>query len=213
MRLTLKTRKGKRGEPSQKQQRSNRGGRDRNLSEPPMLAIKYPKFYSGESSIKNKPNVTHNNIITANNVIINYSGRGSAAPNDDSQNQPSQSAMPAGVKRSNTGGELTLDSANDPGTAQIGTPSNNAFPNPFPANTTITNESQSAIESTGNNDEEVMFIGRKVQNNKKNNPYFQPRHSSMLEHQMNNNYQTIKVKQRTSVQQPSFNVKNMNLAS
>ena len=80
--------------------------------------------------------------------------------------------MPAGVKRSNTGGELTLDSANDPGTAQIGTPSNNAFPHPFPATTTITNESQSAIESTGNNDEEVMFIGRKVQNKKKNNPYF-----------------------------------------
>lgn len=78
--------------------------------------------------------------------------------------------MPAGVKRSNTGGQLTLDSNNDPGTANIGTPSNNAFPLAFPA--TMTNESQSAIESTGNNDEEVMFIGRKVQNKKKNHPYF-----------------------------------------
>ena len=48
-----------------------------------MMAVKAPKFYSGESSIKNKPNVTHNNIITANNVIINYSGRGAAVPNDN----------------------------------------------------------------------------------------------------------------------------------
>ena len=68
--------------------------------------------------------------------------------------------MPAGVKRSNTGDKLTLDSANDPGTANIGTPSNVAFPNPFPA--TMTNESQSIMEDNGNNDEEVMFIGRKV---------------------------------------------------
>ena len=53
-----------------------------------MLAIKYPKFYSGENSVKSKPNVTHNNIITANNVIINYSGTGSAAPDEDNKNQP-----------------------------------------------------------------------------------------------------------------------------
>lgn len=33
-----------------------------------------PKFRSGEQSLNNKQNVTHNNIITANNVIINYSG-------------------------------------------------------------------------------------------------------------------------------------------
>ena len=51
-----------------------------------MLAVKYPKFHSGESSVNSKPNVTHNNIITANNVIINYSGRGSEATNDDLKN-------------------------------------------------------------------------------------------------------------------------------
>ena len=77
--------------------------------------------------------------------------------------------MPVGVKRSNTGDELTLDSMNDPGTANIGTPSNN-LPQSYPV--TITHDSQSAIESTCNNDEEVMFIGRKVQNKKKNHPYF-----------------------------------------
>ena len=116
--------------------------------------------------------------------------------------------MPAGVKRSNTGGNLSLGPDNDPGTANIGTPSNHAYPHPFPA--TITNESQSAIESTNNNDEEVMFIGRKVQNRRKNQPYFQPRHSSMLDQHMNT-YQTIKVKQRQSLQQPSFNVKNLGM--
>ena len=82
MRLTLKTRKGKR-DPQNQQQRSNRGGRDHNHSEPPMLAVKYPKFRSGERSLHSKPNVTHNNIITANNVIINYSGRGAPVNNND----------------------------------------------------------------------------------------------------------------------------------
>ena len=36
--------------------------------------MKEPKFKSGERSLAKKQNVTHNNIITANNVIINYSG-------------------------------------------------------------------------------------------------------------------------------------------
>ena len=32
------------------------------------------KFRSGEHSLNKNTNVTHNNIITANNVIINYGG-------------------------------------------------------------------------------------------------------------------------------------------
>ena len=51
-----------------------------------MLAVKYPKFRSGERSLHSKPNVTHNNIITANNVIINYSGKGPQV-NDDEKSQ------------------------------------------------------------------------------------------------------------------------------
>ena len=53
--------------PSKKQKNSRsreaRGGGSRDK-----------KFRSGEQSLNKNTNVTHNNIITANNVIINYGG-------------------------------------------------------------------------------------------------------------------------------------------
>ena len=47
------------------------------------------QFRSGERSLGKNQNVTHNNIITANNVIINYSGEnGKASKQDETSSLP-----------------------------------------------------------------------------------------------------------------------------
>lgn len=53
------------------------------------------KLRSGERSLSKNQNVTHNNIITANNVIINYSGDKPDGTNEDKQGTVSQ--MPQSV--------------------------------------------------------------------------------------------------------------------
>ena len=65
---------------------------------------------------KNENNVTHNNIITANNVIINYTG-GEKSPGQSTKN----SALPYGVHHI---GQLTESGTNDPPTSDTGAVNN-----------------------------------------------------------------------------------------
>ena len=109
-----------------------------------------------------KSNVTHNNIINANNVIINYNGGAATAPGTAAQG--SRNSVPL----DETSGQVTIKN-NDLNVTNETMDSNQGLDQSIQMQTTIQQpdsslnvetQSQSKAEKE---QEEIMFFGRKVE--------------------------------------------------
>ena len=167
--------------------------------------------------------MTHNNIITANNVIINYNTTTNHSA-ENSVTEPSQgpsATIPAGVHISGTGDmKITTDSRNA-STVQREHEShplsdsqiiNTATTGDINAQIQAINNDSSYVETSTNPgpnrnnssaEEEVMFVGRKVHNNTKT------RQSSQMSSMMS---KQTRVRLGQSLNNPSFNAKNRGLS-
>ena len=152
---------------------------------------------SGERSLnKTTKNVTHNNIITANNVIINY------------PNQQTDSQIPMGARQLNTNSHSVTPQESRANPVAYNTDGEGIISQIHEiANDSsfmdTTSNHRRGIKTSKHTDEEIMFFGKKMDN--KNQRGLR---GKLQEQNIMGSRQQVRKHFQTTTKDPSFNYKN-----